>query len=427
MLMTDEQRTRKIVLCSRVFSPAAPVNKLKLFAGRLKEIRLISEAVATRGRHAIMYGDRGVGKTSLASVLKEFFSQSEGYRTVKVNCVETDSFYNVWRKAFAEIPYIWEPNPATANETRSVETTLAEYLGAECGPGEVRKLLAHASQEDSELIIVLDEFDRLAKSERALFPDTIKNLSDNSVSVTLVLVGVANDVVDLIQEHASIDRCVTQIKMPPMGPEELSDILSKALATLEMTIDDNAKWLIVSLSQGLPHYTHLLGQESAQNALSERRLSITRGDVEIAIRKAIEKTDYTTRNAYQLATHGQREGTLFPQVLLACALAEIDELGYFNSVGVRGPLCELTGKTYDIPNFSPHLAEFCSEKRPVLEKWGTTRRFKFRFRNPLLRPFVIMKGLADRSVPGSLLNKFTEKPPSQNNDAHSSQQRTMFD
>jgi ABC-type dipeptide/oligopeptide/nickel transport system ATPase subunit len=425
MQLSDEARLKKIAICGRVFSPAAPVNRLKLFAGRIKEVRLISEAVATRGRHAIMYGDRGVGKTSLATVLKELFSETEGHRIVKVNCVESDSFHNIWRKALSSIPYIWEPSPAASNGVKSIETTLDEYLGPQAGPGEVRSLLAHVSQEDSELIVVFDEFDRLVKSERVLFPDTIKDLSDNSVSTTLVLVGVANDVVELIDEHESISRCITQIKMPPMNSDELSDILSKALSALEMSIDDEARWLIVSLSQGLPHYTHLLGQESAQNALQQRRLKITLQDVEIAIKRAIEKTEHTTRNAYQLAVHAQREGTLFSQVLLACALADVDELGYFNSTAVRGPLCELTGKAYDIPNFSPHLAEFCDEKRRVLEKWGTKRRFKFRFRNALLRPFVIMKGLADRAIPGSLISRLTERPPARDTSAET--QGPLFD
>jgi Cdc6-like AAA superfamily ATPase len=410
MSMTDEARAKKIGLCARVFSPAAPVNKLRLFAGRIDEIRLITEAISTRGRHAIMYGDRGVGKTSLATVLKEILSQSENLRVVKVNCVESDSFNNLWRKAFSHIPYISEPNPAVESQVKSVETTLDAYLTERCGPGEMRALLAHVSQEDSEMVIVFDEFDRLAKSERALFPDTIKDLSDNSINTTLVLVGVANDVVELIEEHVSISRCIAQIKMPPMDPDELSDIMAKALKELGMTIDEEANWLIVSLSQGLPHYTHLLGQEAAQNALRERRTNIAMSDVEVAIERAIDKTEHTTRNDYQLAVHGQRAGTLFSQVLLACALAEVDELGYFNSAGVRAPLCEITGKAYSISNFSPHLAAFC-EKRPVLEKWGTKRRFKFRFRNALLRPFVIMKGLADRVIPGSLQSRLTAKPP----------------
>src|SRR5207249_1835030 len=121
-------------------------------------------------------------------------------------------------------------------------------------------------------------------------------------------------------------------------------------------------------------------------------------------------------NDYSKAAHGQRAGTLFPEVLLACALADVDELGYFSSADVRAPLSGITGKDYKIPNYSPHLAEFSTESRgPVLEKWGKIRRFKFRFRNPLLRPFIIMKGLAEKKISGTLLEQLSKrevpKPP----------------
>jgi Cdc6-like AAA superfamily ATPase len=427
--VTEEERAKKTALCGRVFSPAAPVNKLTLFAGRLGEIRKISEAINTRGRHAIMYGDRGVGKTSLATVLNDLFRQVEGLRIVKINCVETDTFRNAWRKAFTEITHIREPNPQFEEETNSLEATLADHLDSyeEIGPGEIRHLLRSVSQEDFELVVVFDEFDRLPKEERGLFSDTVKDLSDNSINTTLVLVGVARDVVDLISDHASIDRCLTQILMPPMDRDELRDILNKAMTALGMKMNDDAGDLIVFLSQGLPHYAHLLGQESSFKALSAGRSIITTKDVNGAITEALQKSQQTIRNDYLKAAEGQRKGTLFPEVLLACALADVDELGYFSSANVRGPLCGITGEEYDIPNFSQHLDKFStdSSRGPVLEKWGTRRRFRFRFRNPLLRPFIIMKGLADGKISGNLLEQLGRREPARPPD--NPDQKTLFD
>ena len=48
----------------------------------------------------------------------------------------------------------------------------------------------------------------------------------------------------------------------------------------------------------------------------------------------------------------------------------------------------------------------------VLEKHGTARRFRFRFRNPLLRPFIIMKGLMEESISGDLITKMQESAAS---------------
>lgn len=419
MAMTDEEQRKLISACTRVFSPSAPVNRLTLFAGRLDQIRKISDAVNTRGRHAIMYGDRGVGKTSLANVLTDLFKDVAGMRIVKTNCVETDDFKNVWRKALTLIDVIQEL-PEGEESASPTEHTLADYVNDDLafGPGEVREILEGASSVDFELVVVFDEFDRLPPKDRGLFADTIKDLSDNSVSATLVLVGVARDVVDLIAEHASIDRCLRQILVPPMSRQELEVILTNAWKHLNMLTDKDAADLIVSLSQGLPHYTHLLGQEATSKAISARQWSVTLADVNEGIKEALENTQQTVRDDYYKASQGQRKGTLFPQVLLACALAEVDELGYFSSADVRGPLCQITKEDYDIPNFSQHLDKFSADvsRGPVLEKRGSSRRFRFRFRNPLLRPFIIMKGLKDGAINGDLIKNILRSTKS-NRDA----------
>lgn len=242
-----------------------------------------------------------------------------------------------------------------------------------------------------------------------MFADTIKDLSDNSTNATLLLVGVARDVTDLIAEHQSIDRCLTQIMMPPMAKRELHDIIDKALQKLGMTIADAAAELIVSLSQGYPHYTHLLGQEATKQAILTKRKNITVQDASTAIKGAVKQTQGTVQEGYYKASEGQRKGSLYPKVLLACALAEVDEMGYFRSADVSEPLSKITGEKYDIPNFSEHLDKFStdSSRGPVLERWGAPRRFRYRFRNAMLKPFIIMKGLDDSILSGTLLEKLT--------------------
>ena len=54
---------------TEAFSPGAPVQERDLFAGRSTQIASLEDAVNQRGRHAIVYGERGVGKTSLVNVL----------------------------------------------------------------------------------------------------------------------------------------------------------------------------------------------------------------------------------------------------------------------------------------------------------------------------------------------------------------------
>ena len=57
------------ILATKVFTPATPVSESALFAGRMKELRRVIDTISQRGRHSMIFGERGVGKTSLASVI----------------------------------------------------------------------------------------------------------------------------------------------------------------------------------------------------------------------------------------------------------------------------------------------------------------------------------------------------------------------
>lgn len=95
-------------------------------------------------------------------------------------------------------------------------------------------------------------------------------------------------------------------------------------------------------------------------------------------------------------------------MLAACALAEPDELGYFTAAAVRTPLQLITGHTYDIPNFARHLNEFTkNEHGPVLQRTGETRRVRYRFVSPLVRPYIIMRSVADGLLNRELMNKIS--------------------
>jgi Cdc6-like AAA superfamily ATPase len=405
--LTDEEVRQMIVMAGRAFSPATPIDSPSLFAGRIKEIELVSGAINTRGQHAVIFGERGIGKTSLANILKESLiptlTAGERIEIVRVNCAANDTFETVWRRVFQELP-LDGPSGFSPQPIKKTHT-LADLIGEQYEPGEIRRLLQQYSKT-AESVIIIDEFDRLEDSrDQTLFADTIKDLSDNAVNSTIVLVGVANTVDELIAKHASIDRPLVQVRMPRMNTAELEETVRKALEKWLMFIHPDALRFIVLLSQGLPHYTHLLGQESGLNAVRGRRRFIERSDVEAGIGTAIEKCNQSIGTAYHQATASQKKYTLYKPVLLACALAKVDDAGMFASTDVRDVLRKITGRDYDIPNFSQHLDQFCSDhRRTILEKVGTARRFRFRFKNPLLQPYIIMRGVKDGIVKDSLFN-----------------------
>jgi hypothetical protein len=197
---------------------------------------------------------------------------------------------------------------------------------------------------------------------------------------------------------------------------ELFEILDKGLGQLGMDIDPKPKQRIADLSDGLPHYTHLLGLDAAQRAILDDRDKIQMSDVEAAVERAVEKAQQSIRSAYHKATSSPQKDTLYARVLLACALAPTDELGYFSASDVKTPMSRIMGKPFDIPAFSRHLNDFAESKhRRILEKIGTTRRFRFRFVNPMMQPYVILHGLAKGLLSEATLRDLQpdKNPPSE--------------
>jgi Cdc6-like AAA superfamily ATPase len=420
-LSTDDPvvvpRAERLELSTRaslLFSPSGPVTTEELFAGRTTQMRDLVMVSGQAGQHAVVYGERGVGKTSLAATMVEILRPTA--IAVRANCDSSDDFASVWRKVLEEIQIVQQVRGAGFSpEVRSAISTAAEMLPPDTvTPNDVRRVLTVASSQLS-VVVFLDEFDRLERSaSAALFADTIKTLSDQLVPATVVLVGVADDVEGLIAEHRSVERALVQIHMPRMSTDELSEIVNR-VRRVQMDVARDARRQITGLSQGLPHYTHGLSQAAAVAAVERGSRLITTTDVATAIRELVERrAQETVTTAHHRATFSTRE-TLYRQVLLACALAPGDELGYFASADVRAPLSAIMGRPYDIPAFAQHLNELSDpdgRRGPVLQKAGTSRKFRFRFINPLLQPYVVLRGLADNMITSAQIQMLTNQVPS---------------
>ncbi len=374
---------------TQLFSPSAPVDEGDLFAGRAEQIERTIEVVLERGKHIVLYGERGVGKTSLARVLRLLFpSIVSQVILVREQVDPSDDFSSIWHKVFKDISVTTEDDG---------KICLDEIYGEDqkLSPDDVRRALESAFTATQIPVIVVDEFDKTKnESVRERTANLIKYLSDYSVNVTIILVGVADDIGELLEQHESISRCIEQIPMPRMSNEEMKEILRKRIPRLSMKIEPDAMWKILTLSRGLPSYVHLLGLYSTQDAIRHRRLTITEPNVDAAIKRAIEKSQESVQREYASAIHTNRSDTLFQEVLLACALAKPDERGMFSPNAIVVPLSSILQKTIKIANFQNHLKKFIGEERSrILVRRGKERAYKFRFRDPMMQPYVIMKGV----------------------------------
>ena len=312
--------------------------------------------------------------------MADFLQGPQGsLRVARFNCTTQDTYRTIWQKAFREM----RMDPPEEWAERSPD------------PDDVRWVLNPLPRS----IIVMDEFDRVEDDDSlSLMADTIKTLSDHNVGTKVLIVGVADSLEQLIGEPASVQRAVEEVQMPRMTDEEALEIIDSGLAGISMSVAISARKRIVRLAEGLPHYIHLLALHAGRNAVLSHRTEIGDGDVEQAVEKAIQK--HTLMSEYQRAIDSAYPGNLFSRVLAACALADKNRLGYFTAGAVRDPMSRIMDSYYDIPAFAPHLKAFTEiERGSVLRREGVPRKYRYRFRNPLLQPFAILAALAEGVIP----------------------------
>lgn len=401
------------VMAGKVLKPRSPITTRELFAGRWTHLTTLADAVGQHGLHVAVYGERGVGKTSLANVVKPTImafdsqvpggTQDEPFKrlVIQANTNSGDRFFDIWEKLFADIT--WQDDRPTVglHPGRRDRTSLREAFGLPdtLSVDDVRRTISSLPGS----VFIIDEFDRAAPETSRAFTDLIKALSDFAVDCTVILVGVSDTVDQLISDHASISRAIIQIPLPRMQPTELDEILMNAEKSLSVEFSAEARSLIVHLSQGLPHYTHLIGLHAVRKAVLERNSTeIEQQDVFDALKEAVHQSQQTVTEKHSKATHSAHKDALYRHVLLACAVAAAtshDALGYFNPGSLLGPLETILARPVEVATFNSHLAEFCQLKRGgVLERIGQPRAFRYRFHDPLLVPFVFMDALAHKII-----------------------------
>ena len=321
----------RYVQLGQLFLPHSPVDRKALFAGRIRQIAEVLDAIAQKGKHIVLYGERGVGKTSIAKVVNEFSQDEDIWIAPYVTCDTSDDFSSICAKIFGQVEVIENtPRIGFTSRVNSSVKNLAEMVGSHWRPFDVLRLLQYLS-ETRIVVVTVDEFDRITQpGVTALFADTIKALSDNNVNATLLLVGVADSVNALIQEHASAERACAQIRMPRMTAAELREIVTERLSEVSMNIEPDALSFITSISQGLPHYTHLIGLHAARSVLLEEREQITLGDVSKSLSNAIEQVGESISHAYHTATLSSKR-TIYPPGASCVCAGEAGRTGYIRS------------------------------------------------------------------------------------------------
>ncbi|QJB35946.1 orc1/cdc6 family replication initiation protein [Chitinophaga oryzae] len=396
----DQEIIRKLGVLSEVYTPAYPIEIKELFSGRDSQFRNVFSFIGQKGYHCLIFGDRGVGKTSFSNIVKVVCESDR--QVAKISCNSDDTYESMWINVLSKLSIKHEEVKQDIGFNTEPEKTENVILLSNLVSGEditIPKLLS-IFQHLGNPIIILDEFDRLDpdRFNKRLLTDTIKAISDNLPDVTIIIVGVSEDVGSLILEHESIERNIGQIHMPAMSPLEIEAIIKKGEQPLGLKFSQDVVNKIIELSSGYPHFTHALCYYAATSAIYDRSDTIDAVHLSIAIRQTIDNAHESLRNSYRIATLATKQN-IFSEVLYAASIVQTDEYGYFQANDLEPILSEILGKDTKVNNFTFHLGKFCiAERGEILRVTGSKNRHRYKFKNPLMRAFIRLKIEAQSSV-----------------------------
>jgi len=333
-------RAQALQILREAFTPTQPKQSVQLFAGRRRELKRIVSAIEEWKAHVVIFGERGFGKSSLANIVSEIARQG-GITVLSCSCSSELTFEEMFRNFLRDIPLPYRGVQGRGVQARSDAAraggSFATLLPAgPFGATELAEALRHLT--DRHVIFRIDEFDRVRGEEiKNQLAEAIKNLSDVGARVTFLIVGVADDLDDLLGKHPSIQRNVVGIHLSLMNEEELRHLIKAGELAAGLAFEDAVKDKVVKLAQGNPYEAQLLCLHAGQVAIEDNS-KIVREDhfaraIDQAATMAPRGIERLCEHAFVGAQHDQLKAIAF-----AAAHCRTDEFGSFTAADVCAEL-----------------------------------------------------------------------------------------
>jgi hypothetical protein len=265
------------------FTPGHPV-PIELFVGRTPQImevmRSVDQSALGRQENLFLVGERGAGKTSVASFVRYFAEKEKGILGIHVFLGGVDSLPELVRKIYEQLL------KAAHGETwfSKLRGFFGDFIkevdlfGVSVGfappEGDLDQLvrdfpqslasLADKLRDDKRaVLIILDDLDSL--STRAEFANWYKSLVDEVATqferfpITIMLIGLSGIIDSLSALQPSLARVFRIIELEKLSDAEVSDFFGRAFAAANSAVDDDALNVMVRFSSGIPVIMHEIG------------------------------------------------------------------------------------------------------------------------------------------------------------------------
>lgn len=380
------------------FTPTRPKQEVNgLFVGRLGTLRRIIAAIEEERAHVVVYGDRGRGKTSLANAVEQIAGQA-GYLVIKLTCSAELSFEDMFRAALKRVPSIYTARPGDApfSARRNFNSFDERLPQGGFSVTQLNEVLAEIG--GTHVLLILDEYDRVTADDvKNKLAELFKNLTDSSIAVTLLVVGVAETVDHLLGKHPSIQRALVAVHLPLMTDREVERIILAGAETARLDFAPDVRQRIVTLAKGLPYYAQLLSLHAARGAVLRGSREVGRADLAGAIGRCVHEAERGLIEDYHHALGPAGDRTI-ADILYMAAQCQADEFGSFRVGDTTSVSLKPGSRPPALEQIDSVLSSLCEGQRPVFQRVIVPGGYRYRFRNQMMRQFVLLIQAEERGL-----------------------------
>lgn len=384
-----------------IFTPHTPVNEIEHLFGRENDVKRMVSLINSPGQHILIYGDRGVGKTSLAkATCSLILNKISKASLLTKSCDSGDNFSSLFL----------EPLKLTGHDVYIQSSTKASKQGGDAGLNlgvikagiqsehELTTTFTNTSNlhspswlaqqlKDLDCIYLIDEVDTLVNDEdKHKLAELIKALSDLNSCFKIILVGIAKTASELTAGHRSIQRCLKEIHLERMPDNDIKKIVINGMNRIKSKRIPNDEVInkIVDISSGFPYFTHLICLKCAEIAISRNLSHIELNILNEALLEVAKDSESTLSNILNEMLRNTNTPQEYKLILLAASYCQRKD---FRNSELSNKLNELFGITINSRTLSARLARLSGsyDNNTILLR---TAKGCFTFSDPRMSSFI---------------------------------------
>lgn len=310
---------------------SSPIKSIESLRGRSKQVVEIERALLSPGRNVFIYGDRGVGKTSLAQTAAFQYNES-GSEPILLSLDRHSTFGGLIRdlanRGLGQDPTLSKVKRTSEAGANAIGLSIKMANEIETGrlsePESVNEAVSLIeylfSKNANPRVAVVDEFERLEdEGERSLFADFIKQLGDRTVYLKFIFCGVGESLNKLLLDHHSCFRYLESVQLERLPWNARFEIVRSAGNAFSVDVDPETEFRIAAISDGFPYYIHLVTEKLFWQVFDDPDdvVKIKPAHYNEAVKNAVTGIEPELKATYDLAT--RKYNNDYDEVLWAAA------------------------------------------------------------------------------------------------------------